>query len=125
MSNNTPEPWSIDGGIVYFSIIGADGNLIADTGLSSCQGDMALGEINARRIVACVNACRGVDNNQLMVTSVSGAILMLREAEQQRDELLEALNKITSTVHDWSNGDAAYMAGIAKEAIAKINGGSS
>jgi hypothetical protein len=40
-----------------------------------------------------------------------------------RDQLLTALDKIADTMHDWSNSDAAYMATVAREAIAAAKGG--
>lgn len=53
-----------------------------------------LGYDDYQRARYCVNACQGVSNGQLTLTSVIGAILMLKEAEQQRDELLAALETL-------------------------------
>lgn len=53
-----------------------------------------LGYDNYQRARYCVNACQGVSNGQLALTSVIGVTLMLKEAEQQRDELLAALAEI-------------------------------
>ena len=57
-------------------------------------------EANARRIVACVNACAGMTNEQLdNICMISGSILSrfgeqmhyLGQVEKQRDELMAAL----------------------------------
>ncbi|MCE9955987.1 hypothetical protein [Aeromonas rivipollensis] len=47
---------------------------------------------NARRIVACVNACRGLPTDELEQKGLVAAVgAELLELEQQRDELLAAL----------------------------------
>ena len=53
---------------------------------------------NARRIVACVNACIGVSNGELAMTTMSAVLARMNEAEQQRDELLAALEKLSGDV---------------------------
>ena len=54
---------------------------------------------NARRIVACVNACRNLSNDELeqkgLVTSISARFLA---AERSRDELLAALERLSGDV---------------------------
>ncbi|MFQ1995592.1 hypothetical protein ACK36C_19900, partial [Aeromonas veronii] len=47
---------------------------------------------NARRIAACVNACRGLPTDELEQKGLVAAVgTQLLEADRQRDELLEAL----------------------------------
>jgi hypothetical protein len=47
---------------------------------------------NARRIVACVNACDGISTEQLETLAVKPSLTaMVDEYKQQRDELLSAL----------------------------------
>lgn len=97
------------------------------------DGIVRLGFDDYLRAARCVNACRGVENNQLMVTSVSGAILMLREAQRQRDELLEALEAFSNYIHaeqcstdgpvHYSDGQLTALAVMARKAIAKAKGG--
>ena len=70
MSNHTPEPRSNTLGCVT-SI---------DRHVSSCVGIVR--EANASRIVACVNACAGMEDPAAEID----------ELKRQRDELLEALN---------------------------------
>jgi hypothetical protein len=62
-------------------------------------------EANAERIVSCVNACEGITNEQLKdMAAYFGKegrtyytlVKDMREAQKQRDDLLEALKKIAS-----------------------------
>lgn len=59
----------------------------------------ALSQRDALRIVACVNACRNLSNDELeqkgLVTSISARFLA---AERSRDELLAALEKLSGDV---------------------------
>lgn len=111
--SHTPEPWIYDENRpANFYSDDATGSIIGECErYAFVKRSDEERRANARRIVACVNACRGVDNNQLMVTSVSGAILMLREAEQQREGLLAALEevvRISDRKHDaWDRAKAA------------------
>lgn len=96
---------------------------------------------NARRIVACVNACCNLSNDELeqkgLVTSISARFLA---AERSRDELLAALELMVA-IHDEPSGfsgkcgkalDDAIQAQeekiderllVARTAIAKAKGG--
>ncbi|MGU5544093.1 hypothetical protein ACV1CV_06915 [Aeromonas veronii] len=96
---------------------------------------------DARRIVACVNACRNLSNDELeqkgIVTSISARFLA---AERSRDELLAALELMVA-IHDEPSGfsgkygkalDDAIQAQeekiderllMARTAIAKAKGG--
>lgn len=47
----------------------------------------------------------------------------LAAATAQRDELRAALSQIAAVGYSWGNSDAAYMSGIAEDAIAKAEGG--
>lgn len=75
---------------------------------------------NARRIVACVNACRGLPTDELeqkvLVAAVGTQLLAL---ESQRDELMVALGEIAGCdpYHQSSAGT------IARAAIAEAKGG--
>lgn len=54
---------------------------------------------NARRIVACVNACRGLPTDELEQKGLVAAVgTQLLEADQLRDELLAALEKLSGDV---------------------------
>ena len=54
---------------------------------------------NARRIVACVNACRGLPTDELEQKGLVAAVgTQLLDVEQQRDVLLAALDEILQEV---------------------------
>jgi DNA repair exonuclease SbcCD ATPase subunit len=123
MSKHTPEPWSFD---KYDNIIaGSDRLLLGGIATPMTAGHrMDEGKDNARRIVACVNACRGLPTDELeqkgVVAAVGAELLKLdgqlaelrqerqREhdlrvslagelevAKQQIDELLEEMQVIS------------------------------
>jgi len=54
------------------------------------------GKADARRIVACVNACEGVDTDALpeIPGGVAGLLTVTQSLKQQRDELRAALIKL-------------------------------
>lgn len=83
MSNHTQEPWP-------FFVDWAE----PSTPHPESEPIVRLGYDDYQRARYCVNACQGVSNGQLALTSVSGAILMLKEAEQQSAELLAALEGV-------------------------------
>ncbi len=63
---HTPEPWSVvgpvDDGLTVVKIAGPEGWL----GVAQAFGDtVEEAEENARRIVACVNYCEGMSNDEL------------------------------------------------------------
>ncbi|MGU5533959.1 hypothetical protein [Aeromonas caviae] len=87
MSKHTQEPWP-------FFVEWAE----PSTPHPESEPIVRLSYDDYQRARYCVNACQGVSNGQLTLTSVSGAILMLKEAEQQRDELLAALEKLSGDV---------------------------
>ena len=72
MSKHTQEPWP-------FFVEWAE----PSTPHPESEPIVRLSYDDYQRARYCVNACQGVSNGQLTLTSVSGAILMLKEAEQQ------------------------------------------
>ena len=105
-NKHTPEPWGVNPDRpCEVRQCDENGNprlqLVADT--STVNARVPWRE-NARRIVACVNACSGVSTEILELISRVGGIahkmtaiaalsVRLDELEQQRDELLELLPK--------------------------------
>ena len=95
MSENkyTPEPWRTDAECGFPKYIhDSKGNLFLRCG--SDFDNEIYGEANARRIVACVNACAGMTNEQLdNICMISGSLLnrfgeqmhYLGQVEQQRE----------------------------------------
>ena len=80
--SHTKEPWITGRGLDSDKIYALDTALVAVSDKD-----------NARRIVACVNACAGIPTADLERSgnSVTPIFEMLIEARKQRDELLAAL----------------------------------
>lgn len=80
---------------------------------------------NARRIVACVNACRGLSTDELEKHGLVSAVgTELIELEKQRDQLLAALEQIArypATRSDEMSIESARD--IARAAIDAAEGG--
>lgn len=129
MSKHTPEPWRV----------GRPYTVVSDTPVPGMGGSDAveyygghligesLIEANARRIVACVNACKGLDTAHLESSGLVSAVgYELIELTKQRDELLAALDKISLIASDspmTHNMMLIYQYG--NDAIAKAKGGAS
>lgn len=74
MSKHTPEPWRAEMNSVYWEFQDTYGDLIGDTCASSASEphhgcSLALGEANANRLVACVNALAGVPDPAAFVAA--------------------------------------------------------
>lgn len=91
---------------------------------------------NRERIVACVNACEGLDNEQVknLAKKVNTLVMDHADALAQRDELLSALEDIKFFVDDdfppnveLGQRSDEYTAAWEKmnEVIAKVKGGQS
>ena len=87
MSNHTPEPWKCEGYVVYFP------DLIGGFSLQHCPD----AEATARRIVACVNACAGMDSPAAEIA----------ELKRQRDELLASMRQTLAMLRVTSHGPSA------------------
>jgi len=111
MSEHTNEPWIVTGGErVKYVEARVGGGIIQE--IASCM-QVAHGnhEANARRIVACVNACMGIRTENLEDNRpiVEGLKLLNR----QRDELLAALEPLSQ----WGEVIAALPSFSAKGAM--------
>lgn len=107
---HTPEPWGIshdnhDG----WPLVMAGGQIVANVNAESFSGGVAHlidmpAESNARRIVACVNACDGI--SQQYLEELNGETLVDKQLEliRQRDELRAALERAETAMEicsDW------------------------
>ena len=149
MSKHTPEPWQAHqdaSGDVFISSAATSFH-IAEIG--SEDDDTAIPD--ARRIVACVNACRGLPTDELeqkgLVAAVGTQLIEterqcdelrqerqrehalrvrltgeLEVASQQRDELLAALEGMLQWVAHAPPDDLSYLE-RAHAAIKKVKGG--
>lgn len=99
MSNkHEREPWVLGG---------CSGRMV--TTPSGYVGDGFIADVdtkdNARRIVVCVNACRGLPTDELEQKGLVAAVgTQLLDVEQQRDELLAAL----AAVIEWFDMEADH-----------------
>ena len=70
-------------------------------------------EANARRIVACVNACAGITTEQLERSkSLDEFMRSMKVIEQQRDDLVEEVEKMTIERCAAEIAEAVDMVGI-------------
>lgn len=125
MSENkhTPEPWIYqEDSDAYTHIIRqkADQRMIIAYGPQSSKGNV---EHNIRRIVACVNACAGINTEALehRVHLLKAEDDQIATLTKQRDELLAALVKSADAF--WKLDNADIHAQEAEAAIASVKGG--
>lgn len=135
MSGHTAEPW-VDFG---FYQVGKDGfviaNVLAGNVPSGIEKETKLA--NARRIVACVNACSGIETVTLeslagtenpTLKSAATAIERAAMLERQRDQLLAALKLMEEEKSNYMRinnlGDPSkeYTNKIARAVIAAAEG---
>lgn len=110
---HTPEPWHecAEGKCGCGQILGPESVYIATVKDPATR----------RRIVACVNACRGLPTDELEQKGLVAAVgTQLLEADQLRDELLAALEFI---LDDCSRMIPMCAEERARAAIAKAKGG--
>ena len=119
MSKHTQEPWQvhhdIDAGEWPMIMSGGvvDGKIIANVNPKSfcCVGgdfvEMPSAD-NARRIVACVNACAGMRNDELEGGLLIGVMQSkIDRLECQRDKLLDAMRQTLAMLRVTSHGPSA------------------
>ncbi len=91
---------------------------------SEAYGDFDQETENARRLVACWNACEGISTESLERSDVlSGMNQLLRRLETQRDELLSALRHIEGVAMADEPRDLPGIAQTARTAIYIATGG--
>lgn len=132
MSKHTNEPWATEyrerpDGMFAQEIFDEDGETIATMAWYPVKVDIGTAtnrEDNARRIVACVNACRGLATDDLEQTGLASAFgYQLIEADLQRDALKAALKRIAEypETSQQELGIEAIKA-IARMAIERVEG---
>ena len=109
MSNHTHEPWATSNGRIF--PVGKEQYNIASIS-RDFQCWTLFNEDDARRIVACVNACEGIDTKalemvdgaaRLAVDDLAGEVSIVHAAKKQRDDLLAAL-ELMVLIHDEPSG---------------------
>jgi hypothetical protein len=93
MSGHTSEPWAIFG--AFNHIMGIEYEEAQRRGVPHAQWTYNCSEDDARRIVACVNACEGIPTGMLEAGDAEILAYSMR-LKQQRDNLLAALKDIAS-----------------------------
>lgn len=99
MSNHTKEHWLCDKRTVY--ALNKNGFDIFSAVVQDCRTSNSEMEENARRIVACVNACEGIETDELNAYRVMSA-KEYREIERQRDELLKIAKDVIGMLENCS-----------------------
>lgn len=129
MSARTPGRLTVRGG---YSIYADDGKTpVADTCLTNSVPTND--EANARRLVACWNACEGLSTEFLaridsIQAALTGQLVVTQALEAERDELLDALELCRKELYEWMRDhgqDIATQHAMikARAAIAKATGG--
>ena len=131
--NHTPGIWGVFNGYLIRSVIENYAVPIAEMrapyrpNVGIVRGEHEQWE-NARRIVACVNACAGIPNEVLLTVGAFGGFgrdQMVQHVSKQRDELLALLEQC---VEYWvpTTGNLPVedeMIGNYCQAIASVKGG--
>ena len=130
MSGHTKEPW--DWSEHKFNSAPFEGTLDAECGIYPPLGEsgpvaIASGKENARRIVACVNACAGIPTDDLEACPDRGLFHLADHANQlviQRDELLAALENLLKAADlFFAENEGLCGREQARAAIASAKGG--
>lgn len=126
----TPEPWHQSGVITQIKRvidIGADDNSnVAQCLTGDNVGGDDIAKANARRIVACVHACKGIptDGLEKLVAGLADQPIAYVGMKQQRDELADALRGLLYRT-DTFYGDALHRETVeqrtARALLAKVD----
>ncbi|MCR4451106.1 hypothetical protein [Aeromonas veronii] len=136
---HTPEPWHLPpGDMIFVSKVGGKGYVAKMMPLGAPRDRKGLPTdisdemcANARRIVACVNACAGVDTDLLEAGELDKpTMLMMQENKDLKHlcgELLSALETVGAhTITDEDGDEVEVLFGDMdriQDAIAKAKGG--
>ena len=129
MSKNTSELWSVVPGFYpgFVEIFGASFKISVVTHAADISLVESMNRIeDARRIVACVNACAGLPTEQLESSPPGGVLNGVAGLIAQRNELLAALEIIAASEEFHGDSfvcDFGTLQGVARAAIAKAKGG--
>lgn len=94
---HTKEPWNCG---QYNNIVGLDGKTIQVIGFALSCKDVAVE--NTERIVACINACSGLTNEQLesgyiqkLITERDESLKLVKEMKDRLDNVLGVNKNVT------------------------------
>ena len=116
MSNHTKAQWSwqAESESVAYLVESDDATIIARLSGGDGTNNFSRAAANARRIVACVNACEGIETEELNEYCAVSA-KEYQDLERQRDELLAALNSRKWPVMGY--GQVAISGGIQPDGV--------
>lgn len=98
---HTKEPWKVAEEGEFIAVVDDSGfTVLPDMRISQYADDF-------RRIVACVNACSGMDDPEAHITLLEDNANDAGMYKHQRDELLAALNEIMKFADEPEYGIAA------------------
>lgn len=124
MSEHTKGPWAF-----YMGVSNQTAFIKSEAGDLISYGEAS--EADARRIVACVNACEGISTDSLeCLPLTANSVMALGALQQQRGELLAALKEFVAAGENSVNSDDGIGAMIrfgeaeadAKRLIAEVEG---
>lgn len=134
---HTAEPWRVGRWLDGGETVGPQ-DIVIDTDigpkviLSGNSNFPQEGKADARRAVACVNACEGFETELLESVVALGTTLGQRlavmggwseeEAERQRDELAEAIRLTLDENGHLADGDVCTLK-VLKDALSKVSAG--
>ncbi|MFM2253773.1 MAG: hypothetical protein RJB68_2110 [Pseudomonadota bacterium] len=134
MSKHTPAPWLYtQSGKDCFSIIEPDGHTVVH--MTALQNSTAASQLpgNARRIVACVNACEGLTTQEIEQGDQKSNVRLMHQIvglRKEREALLDALKSFLRAPSVGSNGPGSITIVVqdfnmkaARTAIAEAQGG--
>lgn len=127
---HTQGTWRVTGtGTIRYIDVAVGNGMVQEvaTCMRTEYGDM---EANARRIVACINACSHIPTDRLemampgqMKSSLDGLCDSVEQLTAQRDELLAVLDSIIDLHDSASRGkQVAETIGKARAVIQKVRG---
>lgn len=111
MTGHTKEPWVVERAhdIDAIAWVGQFAVLPADHATKGARGNT---EDDARRIVACVNACQGLPTDEL---EQKGLVAEVLDLEQQRDDWQKALGAVLATI---PNKEIVRVSGTVRDTVA-------
>lgn len=114
MSEHTKEPWHVGDAFMVGELVGGNDVFPVYQGEAG-EDDLlafAFSTEDARRIVACVNACAGIPTELIEQGGFAAVpVATHREVKQQRDELLAALKESQEFMeYCWRDVQMSYYA---------------
>ena len=120
MTDHTKEPWLCDKRTVY--ALNKNGFNTFSAVVQDCHTSNSELEANARRIVACVNACECIETDELNAYRVVSS-KEHQEIERQRDELLSLLESFGHKMGCGKNAFGDTCTCGVDDVIASVKGG--